>query len=214
MWLLGAGAPAAAGIRTAWDMTWEFKQQLYVSQRRISQKIVADLANPTVRRELQSFTDGIGNLPSPGAPDEYAALFEAAYLSKTDQIFHVTYSEAASPDLHSFEDHRLETILPTRRASDVDARRTCPRRMDDQFRPVDRRRLHESLRRNGSVDYGGDRDRRSRTPSYRRESLARRGQTARRLPIAQAKDYRRRIARTERQAQALLVDSPADGASS
>ena len=43
MWLLGAGAFAAAGIPTAWDMIWEFKQQLYVSQRRVSPKSVADL---------------------------------------------------------------------------------------------------------------------------------------------------------------------------
>jgi hypothetical protein len=43
MWLLGAGASAAAGIPTAWDMIWEFKQQLYVSQRRVSPKQVADL---------------------------------------------------------------------------------------------------------------------------------------------------------------------------
>jgi len=36
MWLLGAGASAAAGIPTAWDVLWKFKQQLYVSQRRVS----------------------------------------------------------------------------------------------------------------------------------------------------------------------------------
>lgn len=27
MWLLGAGASASAGVPTAWDMIWEFKQQ-------------------------------------------------------------------------------------------------------------------------------------------------------------------------------------------
>ncbi|MCS3446408.1 MULTISPECIES: SIR2 family protein [Bradyrhizobium] len=85
MWLLGAGGSAAAGIPTAWDMIWEFKQQLYISQRRVSPKMVADLANPAVRRELQSFVDGIGNLPPPGAPDEYAALFEAVYPSEADR---------------------------------------------------------------------------------------------------------------------------------
>lgn len=85
MWLLGAGASAAAGIPTAWDMIWEFKQQLYVSQRRVSPKQVADLANPAVRRELQSFIDGIGSLPAPGSPDEYAALFESVYPSEADR---------------------------------------------------------------------------------------------------------------------------------
>jgi NAD-dependent SIR2 family protein deacetylase len=85
MWLLGAGASAAAGIPTAWDMIWEFKQQLYVSQRRVSPKQVADLANPAVRRELQTFIDGIGGLPAPGSPDEYAALFESVYPSEADR---------------------------------------------------------------------------------------------------------------------------------
>lgn len=85
MWLLGAGASAAAGIPTAWDMIWEFKQQLYVSQRRASPKQVADLSNPAVRRELQSFIDGIGSLPAPSSPDEYAALFESVYPSEVDR---------------------------------------------------------------------------------------------------------------------------------
>lgn len=85
MWLLGAGASAAAGIPTAWDMIWEFKQQLYVSQRRVSPKTVADLANPAVQRELQSFIDGLNKYPTVGTPDEYAALFEAVYPSEGDR---------------------------------------------------------------------------------------------------------------------------------
>lgn len=85
MWLLGAGASAAAGIPTAWDMIWEFKQQLYVSQRRVSPKQVADLANPAVRRELQSFINDLGSLPALGSPDEYAALFESVYPSEADR---------------------------------------------------------------------------------------------------------------------------------
>jgi hypothetical protein len=85
MWLLGAGVSAAAGIATAWDMIWEFKQQLYISQRRVSPKIVADLANPAVRREIQAFIDGLDKFPAGGAPDEYAALFEAGYPSEGDR---------------------------------------------------------------------------------------------------------------------------------
>lgn len=67
MWLRGSGASAAAGIPTVRDMIWEFKQQLYVSQRRVFPKQVADLANQAVRRELQSFIDGISSLPAPGS---------------------------------------------------------------------------------------------------------------------------------------------------
>ena len=50
MWLLGAGASAAAGIPTAWDMIWEFKQQLFVSQwqcyRILAQECWPILAHP------------------------------------------------------------------------------------------------------------------------------------------------------------------------
>lgn len=85
MWFLGAGASASAGIPTAWDMIWEFKQQIYVSQRRVSLRQVTDLANPAVRRELQSFIESTGGYPSSGSPDEYAALFEAVYPSEADR---------------------------------------------------------------------------------------------------------------------------------
>jgi hypothetical protein len=85
MWFLGAGASAAAGIPTAFDMVWEFKQQLFISQRRISPKLVADLANPTIRAQLQAHIDSLGALPSAGAADEYARLFETVYPAEADR---------------------------------------------------------------------------------------------------------------------------------
>lgn len=85
MWLLGAGASASAGIPTALDMVWEFKQQLFVSQRRTSPKAVADLASPEIRAQLQAHVDSLKNLPPRGAPDEYAALFESVYPAEMDR---------------------------------------------------------------------------------------------------------------------------------
>ena len=85
MWLLGAGASASAGIPTAGDMIWEFKQALYVSQRRTSPQAVADLSSPTIRHRLQAHIDSSGNLPVADAPDEYAALFEAVYPAEADR---------------------------------------------------------------------------------------------------------------------------------
>lgn len=85
MWLLGAGASAAAGIPTAWDMVWEFKQVLFISQRRVSPQTVADLSNPAVCAQLQAHIDSSGHLPPSGAPDEYAALFEAVYQAEADR---------------------------------------------------------------------------------------------------------------------------------
>lgn len=85
MWFLGAGASAAAGVPTAWDMIWEFKQQLYISQRRASPKSVSDLSNPAVRFQLQSYIDASESYPPSGAPEEYAALFEAAWPNEGDR---------------------------------------------------------------------------------------------------------------------------------
>jgi NAD-dependent SIR2 family protein deacetylase len=86
MWLLGAGASAAAGIPTAGDMIWEFKQRLYVSQRRVSPQAVSDLSSPAVRAQLQAHVDSLETLPTAGAPDEYAALFEAVYPAEGDRM--------------------------------------------------------------------------------------------------------------------------------
>ena len=73
------------------DMIWEFKQKLFVSQRRVSSASVADLANPAVRRQLQAHIDSLQDLPQPGDPDEYASLFEVVYPSEADRR---TYIEA------------------------------------------------------------------------------------------------------------------------
>jgi hypothetical protein len=85
MWFLGAGASASAGIPTAGDMVWEFKQRLFVSQRRISLQAVADLSSAAVRGQLQSHIDSSGKYPAAGASDEYAALFEAVFPSEADR---------------------------------------------------------------------------------------------------------------------------------
>lgn len=114
MWLLGAGASAAAGIPTAWDMIWEFKQQLYVSQRRVSPKMVADLANPAVQRELQLFIDRLDKYPAAGAPDEYAALFEAAYSDESDRRTYIASKlSGAKP---SYGHIALATLMKGERA--------------------------------------------------------------------------------------------------
>ena len=85
MWLLGAGSSASAGIPTATDMIWEFKQQLYISQRKVALKSVADLSNPAVRNILQSFIDAQDKFPKLNTPDEYAAFFEAVYPNENDR---------------------------------------------------------------------------------------------------------------------------------
>ena len=85
MWLLGAGSSASAGIPTAIDMLWEFKQRLYISQHKVSPQAVADLSNPRVREKLQAHVDSLARIPPAGASDEYAAVFEEVYPSEADR---------------------------------------------------------------------------------------------------------------------------------
>lgn len=75
MWLLGAGASASAGLPTAMDMIWEFKRVLYISQSRSPGETWTDLSQPAVRNRIDAHIESMGGMPSPGAPDEYAALF-------------------------------------------------------------------------------------------------------------------------------------------
>ncbi|API60389.1 SIR2 family protein [Tardibacter chloracetimidivorans] len=91
MWLLGAGASVSAGIPSAWDMIWQFKQTLFVAQRKASPQSVADLGNPAIRALLDSHIASSERLPSPGSPDEYAALFEATYPVEREDACARTY---------------------------------------------------------------------------------------------------------------------------
>src|SRR5690606_8200276 len=85
MWLLGAGASASSGIPTAGEMLWEFKQALYVSQKKVSLKSVEDLTNPAIRSLIQNYISSSTSFPAEGAPDEYAVIFEAAWPNEGDR---------------------------------------------------------------------------------------------------------------------------------
>lgn len=84
MWLLGAGASAAAGVATAGQMIDEFKQIIYGTVHNVP---VAGLnmAERGVREKVQRFFDQAPGYPSAGDPDEYPQLFEAAWTSPSDR---------------------------------------------------------------------------------------------------------------------------------
>lgn len=54
MWFLGAGASRTAGIKTAGDMIWEFKQKLYCSEKRVPLSFITDPGKPAVQYKLQA----------------------------------------------------------------------------------------------------------------------------------------------------------------
>jgi hypothetical protein len=85
MWFLGAGASRSAGIKTAGDMIWDFKQRLYRSQKKLPPSAITDIGEPAVRRKLQAHFDGLGTFPAAGSETEYSAYFEATYHSPKDR---------------------------------------------------------------------------------------------------------------------------------
>ena len=109
MWFLGAGSSAAAGIPTAGDLSWKFKQTLFCASQRLSLRSVEDLSSPAVQKRLTRYFDNLGRFPALGAPDEYAAYFEAAYPHPEDRrTFIDTYVRDGSP---SFGHMALAVLL-------------------------------------------------------------------------------------------------------
>ena len=85
MWFLGAGASRSAGIKTAGDMIWDFKQRLYRSQKKLPPSAITDISEPAVRLKLQSHFDAVGEFPPAESETEYSVYFEATYHSPRDR---------------------------------------------------------------------------------------------------------------------------------
>ena len=69
MWFLGAGASASAGVPTSFNMVWDFKRQLFITQTKVAPQAVSDLSNPTVRSRIQDHINApLGDFPYLGPP--------------------------------------------------------------------------------------------------------------------------------------------------
>jgi hypothetical protein len=98
MWFLGAGASAAAGVPTAYDMIWDFKRTLYCAAQKISIRSCSDLGSPVLRARLQRYFDSIGGFPPENSDDEYAHYFEVTYPAEPDRRRYIEgLVSAASP---------------------------------------------------------------------------------------------------------------------
>ncbi|WP_428406860.1 SIR2 family NAD-dependent protein deacylase [Hyphococcus sp.] len=89
MWLLGAGASRATGIKTAGDMIWDFKSRLYRSDRKVPASAVSDLGDTRVRAELQRFFDANSENPPLNSPEEYSFYFEKTYPNAKDRRIYI-----------------------------------------------------------------------------------------------------------------------------
>lgn len=85
MWLLGAGASASAGLPTAGQMIWQFKQRLYCAYERVHVKTCPDLGDRGFQRRLDDYFSQKGGYPTAGSSDEYSFFFEQTYPSDQDR---------------------------------------------------------------------------------------------------------------------------------
>ncbi len=109
MWFLGAGASRAAGIKTAGDMIWDFKQRLYRSQKKLPPSAITDIGEPAVQRKLQAHFDAIGGFPPASSETEYSAYFEATYHSARDRRAYL--DELIARGKPSFGHHALAMLM-------------------------------------------------------------------------------------------------------
>jgi NAD-dependent SIR2 family protein deacetylase len=109
MWFLGAGASRSAGIKTAGDMIWDFKQRLYRSQKKLPPSAITDIGEPAVRRKLQAHFDGLGGFPSAGSETEYSSYFEATYHAPRDRRAYL--DELIGRGKPSFGHHALALLM-------------------------------------------------------------------------------------------------------
>jgi NAD-dependent SIR2 family protein deacetylase len=85
MWFLGAGASAAAGIPTAFNMIWDFKRTLYCSAQRVPVSSCSDLGNPSLRAKLQQHFNTAGGFPPENSDEEYSHYFKTTYPDEQDR---------------------------------------------------------------------------------------------------------------------------------
>lgn len=109
MWFLGAGAARSAGIKTAGDMIWDFKQRLYRSQKKLPPSAITDIGEPAVQRKLQAHFDGLGGFPPAGSETEYSAYFEATYHAPRDRRAYL--DELIARGKPSFGHHALALLM-------------------------------------------------------------------------------------------------------
>lgn len=109
MWFLGAGSSRSAGIKTAGDMIWDFKQRLYRSQKKLPPSAITDIGEPAIQRKLQAHFDNLREFPPAGSETEYSAYFEATYHAPRDRRAYL--DELIARGKPSFGHHALALLM-------------------------------------------------------------------------------------------------------
>lgn len=107
-WFLGAGASAASGIPTGYDMIVDFKKQLFCQFSGTSRKQV-DSNDPLWVERIELFLSSRSILPPKDDPTEYAAAFEAVYSTPEERRAYI--EQAVTKGTPSFAHRGLAALI-------------------------------------------------------------------------------------------------------
>ena len=88
-WLFGAGSSVAAGVPTAYDLTWDFKRRIYCADQLHPLHIFNNLTDPAIREQIQTYFDSQGTCPPRDSNQEYSYYFERLYPQKMDRSAYI-----------------------------------------------------------------------------------------------------------------------------
>lgn len=84
VWFTGAGASVAAGLPSAYDMTWDFKRSIFCAEQNVPISQFSSLS-PGVKRKIQDYFESqrsgdiLSDPPKEDSLDDYSYYFQKAY---------------------------------------------------------------------------------------------------------------------------------------
>jgi hypothetical protein len=82
---LGAGASITSGIRSANDLIWDWKKEIYLTKNPALSEHLRDIASQNIRDSIQKWIDTEGIYPALNSPEEYSFYIEKAYPISDDR---------------------------------------------------------------------------------------------------------------------------------
>lgn len=106
--LIGAGASISSGIQSASDCIWEWKKDIYCSNKSDVSQLIQNYKTETVQSIIQKWLDSQGEYPSCGSDDEYSFYAEKAYPIEDDRT---KYFANLSKDKSPYVGYKLLCLL-------------------------------------------------------------------------------------------------------
>jgi len=106
--LIGAGTSISSGIQSANDCIWEWKKDIYCSNKDNASKVIQNYKTEIVQKIIQDWLDKQGCYPQLGDDNEYSFYAEKAYPIEGDRV---KYFTGLSKDKTPYVGYKLLCLL-------------------------------------------------------------------------------------------------------